>query len=323
VDRVTHEDFDAVLMDVQMPVMDGYAATEEIRKWEGGRRKGGVPPLPIIAMTANAMSGDSVKSIAAGMNAHITKPIDPGLLFETLARWVPSGERRPRASAMNASSAGRRRAGMPDEPFLPEDLPGFDLAEGLRRLQGNETLYRRLILNFADQHRHEIDALRRALENRDWDHVRHRVHAIKGVAGNLAAKPLQAAAAGFEGLISAADPKGALDAKSLTNAFEVLDAALQTTVNAADALRPAGDDQTRYGLEGAAPARPPEIGTDLTAALRAAAELGDGSELVELAQGLSESAGEFSAIGDRIRRMAEDFDFEGILKLVAEFDAMR
>ncbi|MCU0591930.1 MAG: response regulator [Desulfobacterales bacterium] len=323
VDRVTHEDFDAVLMDVQMPVMDGYAATEEIRKWEGGRRKGGVPPLPIIAMTANAMSGDSVKSIAAGMNAHITKPIDPGLLFETLARWVPSGEQRPRASAMNASSAGRRRAGMPDEPFLPEDLPGFDLAEGLRRLQGNETLYRRLILNFADQHRHEIDALRRALENRDWDHVRHRVHAIKGVAGNLAAKPLQAAAAGFEGLISAADPKGALDAKSLTNAFEVLDAALQTTVNAADALRPAGDDQTRYGLEGAAPARPPEIGTDLTAALRAAAELGDGSELVELAQGLSESAGEFSAIGDRIRRMAEDFDFEGILKLVAEFDAMR
>jgi HPt (histidine-containing phosphotransfer) domain-containing protein len=149
-------------------------------------------------------------------------------------------------------------------------------------------------------------------------HVRHRVHAIKGVAGNLAAKPLQAAAAALEGLIQAADPKSTLDAKSLTSAFEAFDSALQTTVSSADALTPAGGGQTRSGLGDAAPVRAPEIGPDLTAALRAAAELGDGSELMALAQDLSEQRGEFSAMGDRIRRMTEEFDFEGILKLVAE-----
>jgi len=94
-DLVRAHAFDAVLMDVQMPVMDGYTATREIRKWEGGswkleggRRKEGTTPIPIIAMTAHAISGDREKSLAAGMNDHITKPIDPSQLFGTLARWL-------------------------------------------------------------------------------------------------------------------------------------------------------------------------------------------------------------------------------------------
>jgi len=324
VERVRREAFDAVLMDVQMPVMDGYAATDEIRKWEDGRRKRGVPPLPIIAMTANAMSGDSVKSIAAGMNAHITKPIDPGLLLETLILWIPSGERRRRASAVNASSAGRPRAGPSDEHVLPEELSGFDLAEGLRRLQGNRALYRRLLLDFVDRHRHESDTLRRALDNGDLGHVRHRVHAIKGVAGNLAAKPLQAAAAGLEGLIKSVDSEGAADAKALAPALEAFTAALEVALNAADSLMPAGGDRRELCTEGAAAPTPAqEMAAGITAGLRAAAEMGDVSELIALARDSSARPGALSAIGDRIRRMAEDFDFEGILKLVAELEALR
>jgi HPt (histidine-containing phosphotransfer) domain-containing protein len=270
------------------------------------------------------MSGDSVKSIAAGMNAHITKPIDPGLLLETLARWVPSGEQRRQASAPRASSAGQRRAGMPDESVLPEDLPGFDLAEGLRRLQGNEALYRRLLLNFADQHRHEIDAFRRALDNGDLGYVRRRLHAIKGVAGNLAAKPLQKAAAELEGLIQSVDSVAAADAEVLATARDAFTAALEIALNAADSLIPAGGDRTDPGAGGApAPTPAPEMAADFTNGLKAAAELGDVSELIALARDRSARSGELAAIGDRIRRMTEDFDFEGILKLVAELEARR
>jgi len=258
------------------------------------------------------------------MNAHITKPIDPGLLLETLARWVPSGEPRRRASAVSASSAGRRRAAMTGKPALPEDLPGFDLAEGLHRLQGNDALYCRLLLDFADQHRHEIDALRRALDKGDVGHVRHRVHAIKGVAGNLAAKPLQEAAAGLEGLIQSVDSVAAADAAALASALDAFTAALEIALNAADSLISAAGDRRQPGAGGvAAPTPAQAMAADITSGLRAAAELGDVSELIALAQASSARPGELSAIGERIRRMAEGFDFDGILMLVAELEARR
>jgi signal transduction histidine kinase/CheY-like chemotaxis protein len=103
VDAVKENNYDAVLMDVQMPVMDGYTATRKIREWEGGRRnaEGGMgnegnDPIPIIAMTAHAMAGDEDKSLQAGMNGHVTKPIDPEQLFVTLQKWIKPGEKRSR-----------------------------------------------------------------------------------------------------------------------------------------------------------------------------------------------------------------------------------
>jgi len=323
VERVRREAFDAVLMDVQMPVMDGYAATDEIRKWEGGRRKRGGPPLPIIAMTANAMSGDSVKSIAAGMNAHITKPIDPGLLFETLVQWIPPKRQRRRASTVHASLAGRSRAGTADELVLPEELSGFNLAEGLSRLQGNRALYRRLLQNFADQHRHERDTLRRALDHGDFDQMRQRVHAIKGVAGNLAAKPLQAAAAVLERRIQSVHSGGTTDTETLATALEDFTDALDLTMNDDDSLILSGGDRREPCALDVPPPQAPEIAGDIIAGLRAAAELGDVSELTALARVISERPGELFATGDRIRMMAEEFDFEGILELVAELEALR
>jgi HPt (histidine-containing phosphotransfer) domain-containing protein len=198
------------------------------------------------------------------------------------------------------------------------------LGEGLRRLQGNRALYRRLLLNFADQHRHESKTLRRALDAGDFGHVRHRVHAIKGVAGNLAAKPLQAAAAVLDGLIKSANhSEGATDAGALTTALEAFNAALSFTLNAVASLMPADGDRTEPAAGGAGPTHTPEMAAGIAAGLRAAAELGDVSELTALARGISARPGNLSATGDRIRRMAEDFDFEGILKLVAELEAQR
>jgi PAS domain S-box-containing protein len=339
VERATADRFDAVLMDVQMPIMDGYAATHEIRTWEagrrnleggsgkaeGGRRKEGALPLPIIAMTAHAMSGDSARSLAAGMNDHITKPLDPGTLLETLSKWIQPGGRMRRTPTVPApvEEHGRSRRYPPDESVLPAELPGFDLAEGLHRMQGNRALYRRLLGDFAAQYRQEAEILRRALDGGDIERVCRRVHAVKGMAGNLAAKPLLAAAAALEAVIKPADSPPPPDAAALKTALDAFNAALDLALAAAGSLAPVGSDRQAPSGGRAVAIGPPEIPEEIVAGLRAAAELGDVSELIFLARGISARPGELSATGNRILRMAEDFDFEGILKLVAEREALR
>jgi PAS domain S-box-containing protein len=335
-ERVTRESFDAVLMDVQMPVMDGYAATNQIRKWEcgrrnsegesgkaeGGRRKQAMPPIPIIAMTANAMSGDSAKSLAAGMNDHITKPIDPDTLFETLARWIARHARDGNGAALPAAPAAGRSGGcIREEPDLPDELPGFDLAAGLRRLQGNRALYRRLLLDFAGRHRHEAEHLRRALDSGDFDRVRQRVHAVKGVAGNLAAVQLQAASKALEAAVRNAGPMQPPDAAELLNAHDVFKAALDLAVAAAGSLASPGRASGETPPTDTAPAAPPEVSAYRIAALRAAAESGDVGELAALARGLSADSHAGCAVGERILRMVEEFDIEGIFHLLTMFEA--
>ncbi|MGE5255117.1 MAG: response regulator, partial [Hyphomicrobiales bacterium] len=158
-DLIRGEVFDAVLMDVQMPVMDGYTATRKIRELEAGcsnldtgsssASALGLKPqaasLPIIAMTAHAMSGDHEKSLAAGMNDHITKPIDPAKLFRTLAKWIGHREAMPEAAEAFPAATGPQAAEPPPpEGTLPAAMPGFDLPDGLQRLLGNRALYRKL-----------------------------------------------------------------------------------------------------------------------------------------------------------------------------------
>jgi CheY-like chemotaxis protein len=120
VNAVKEDNYDAVLMDVQMPVMDGYAATHEIRKDKSFK------DLPIIAMTAHAMAGDENKSLEAGMNGHVTKPIDPDQLFSTLQKWIKPSKKRVQQPEVPLESLESDQA-EPDEEQLPESLPGFDL----------------------------------------------------------------------------------------------------------------------------------------------------------------------------------------------------
>jgi HPt (histidine-containing phosphotransfer) domain-containing protein len=275
-------------------------------------------------MTAHAMSGDPAKSIAVGMNDHITKPIDPGMLLEALSKWIKPRTQTRRTPIGNAPvPADQSSAGIPHEPILPEKLPGFDLMEGLHRLQGNQALYRRLLLNFAELHRHEAETLHRALDEGDVDRARHRVHAIKGVAGNLGAKPLQAATAVLEKLITSADPERRPDAEALETAVQAFKAALDVALTAAGSLMPAGSDRKECSAGNPTQGFAPEIPADITADLRAAAELGDVSEITALARGISARSGGLSTTGKRILRMVENFDFEGILKLVDELEAPR
>jgi PAS domain S-box-containing protein len=175
---VEKQPLDLVLMDIQMPLMDGYQATRRIRTFNAS--------LPIIALTAAAMVEDKQKALAAGMNDHLSKPIDSQRLYQVLSRWLPA----------------RLEAAPLDSPqkvaHLPSVLAGFDLRHGMAQLGGNEALYWRLLQRFSLQLSEtfvrlpaDLQALLDAPDNQQaWQQAQALNHALKGVAGNLAATGL-------------------------------------------------------------------------------------------------------------------------------------
>jgi two-component system sensor histidine kinase/response regulator len=183
--------YDVVLMDLQMPVMDGHQATAKIRA------DARFDNLPILAMTAHATSEERDLCLANGMNGHISKPIDPALLFDTLANVA----RRPRAAAIAASKS---HAPMPDVP----SIDGLDCADGLRRVGGNVKLYVKLLREFASQQANVVKQIHAALDANDIDSAARLAHTLKGVAGNLGAGPVQVAAATVEGQLRDAAATG-------------------------------------------------------------------------------------------------------------------
>ena len=182
--------YDAVLMDIQMPVMDGYAASREIRA------DGRFASLPVIAMTANAMAEDREKSLAAGMNDHISKPIDPPELYLTLARWISPGERPLPELAVPGEAE--------DEVAVPE-LPGFDTVRALARMGGSARSYRKTLGKFVATEADSMERLRASLAAGERLDARREAHTLKGVAGNIGATALQEAAATLEARLAASD----------------------------------------------------------------------------------------------------------------------
>ena len=181
--------FDAVLMDLQMPEMDGYQATAKLRADPRFAK------LPIIAMTAHATIEERQRCLAAGMSDHIAKPIDPDNLFETVGRF-----HRPLTPA---PSEGERETARPvtgNQDDLP-DIAGLDAKDGLARVAGNRKLYLKLLRQFAEQHGPALNQISAALAQGDSALAERLAHTLKGVAGNIGAKPVQAAAGTLEKLI--------------------------------------------------------------------------------------------------------------------------
>ncbi|MBF0339985.1 MAG: response regulator [Magnetococcales bacterium] len=179
-ERAGQASFDLVLMDLQMPVMDGYAATRALR--QNPRLTG----LPIVAMTAHAMSGDRELSLAAGLNDHLTKPIDKFALYAMLVERI-----RPRPGI------GRQDSALPEaaipavcDPALPDELPGVDLPTVLDRLNGNRELLRQLLIEFGHHYAGSGVRLGAALTGGEpgaLTDAARLLHSIKGMAGNLGA----------------------------------------------------------------------------------------------------------------------------------------
>jgi CheY-like chemotaxis protein/HPt (histidine-containing phosphotransfer) domain-containing protein len=187
VEAIKENEYDAVLMDVQMPVMDGYEATRIIRSDPRFRK------LPIIAMTAHAMTGDREKSLEAGMNDHVTKPIDPDELVTTLLKWVQSAERRYEPAPTEEPAADSDV-----DVDLPENLPGIDMASGLARVGGNQKLFLKLLGKFSLKHSQAVDEISQALADGDTSLGERLAHTVKGVSGNIGAKDVNIAAHGLE-----------------------------------------------------------------------------------------------------------------------------
>ena len=182
--KIAENAYDGVLMDCQMPVMDGYQATRKLR--QDARYSN----LPVIAMTANAMVGDKEKCLDAGMNDFIAKPIDVAQLFGTLARWIAPA--MPQDMAVVVAQP---------EAELPV-IAGLKMAEAMRRVGGNAALMRKLLDRFVET---QFDAMQRivaAIENNQLETAIREAHTLKGLAGNIGAGGLADSAARVEHLLS-------------------------------------------------------------------------------------------------------------------------
>ncbi|MBF0237112.1 MAG: response regulator [SAR324 cluster bacterium] len=185
VEALQQKAYELVLMDVQMPVMGGYEATRLIRK---------IPQfkdLPVIAMTAHAMTGAREECLAAGMNDYVSKPIDPEELFKVLENWLKPGN--PPEPALEKAE-GLQDLTLP----FPEMIAGVDVKAGLARINGNQTLYREMLLSFAKQYATLVESIRNEIQNGDLSIAERMAHTMKGVSGNLSMPEIQATATELE-----------------------------------------------------------------------------------------------------------------------------
>jgi two-component system sensor histidine kinase/response regulator len=226
VDMVQQVAYDLVLMDMQMPVMDGITATEAIRQLGAGSAPA---TLPIVAMTANAMQADRERCLAAGMNGFVAKPIEPDELWCALAQWV-----LPR-SGLGLDVKPPEVATEPPADAVPQHIAALDTALGLRRVMGKQSLYVSMLRKFAHGQAHAASAIAQALEEDDATSAERYAHTLKGLAGNIGATDLQHAANQLEAALKAREPAEAvaillaLVASQLAALIEAIQAALPST----------------------------------------------------------------------------------------------
>ncbi|MDY0055449.1 MAG: PAS domain S-box protein [Methyloversatilis sp.] len=182
VDKVARSHYDVVLMDMQMPVMDGVEATRRIRGTDAGRM------LPILAMTANAFEEDRRRCEEVGMNGHLVKPVDPERLFAALAQWIPEGE---------------HAAASPLTPAVPAVI---DREVGLRALGGDAAGYRQVLDMFLANHSGDVERVRQAIADGDTQLAERVAHTLKGVAATIGAHALRDRALALEQALHAGAP---------------------------------------------------------------------------------------------------------------------
>jgi len=289
--------FDLILMDMQMPGRDGVETTIAIRTELGDAR------TPIVAMTANAMTGDRERCLEAGMNDYIAKPIDPDKLALTLARWL-EGRTQTSAGRKPPAAVGARPA-----------LPGVDVAFALRNLGGNAELFEQLIDMFVEEHGDSAQSLAQAAAQGEWKRVNALAHALKGAASTLGALGVAEIARALEQAAREAAP----DADAARHLTQALGGAI---AEIADGVR------ARRRETAAAPAPPPQAPpaaaelTPMLDELRRLLEAGDAdaeTQSERLAGLLAQTAAAMRAA--EVARSASRYDFDAAAEALAQLSA--
>ncbi len=291
VEWVQREQFDMVLMDLHMPIMDGFEAARRILELPEGRS------LPVVAMTAAVMPEDRKRCTEAGMVDFIAKPVDPGELTQCLQKWLQAYEQRE--AAPSAIVQGK---------ILPDSLPGFDLAQALSRLDNDHALLVRLLRSFAEEQsgmRAQLNALLQAGKTREATAL---LHTLKGVAGNLGASSLAQAARQLEQEINSGEP---------LRSRAVFDTQLEIVLASLKALREVSREEA---------AVPAELDKEeLASLLNALSPYLQRRELVpdELVQQLQrqELAGHPGKLLEELVRLIDQFDHDGALSIITQLAA--
>lgn len=294
--------YDIVLMDLQMPVMDGLTATRLLRAEPHLRQ------LPVVGMTAHAMAEEVQRCLEAGMNDHVGKPVNPEAFFATIARWTRTNQRE-------APEPLARPANAKDEIVLPK-IEGLDVTTGLQRVAGNKRLYRDLLGQFAAKQKCVGEKITKALESGDHEQAERLTHSLKGAAGNL----------GINELFELADKLECAIRKSHTpveGLTEKLTSVLDYQINAIESalLAPSANKGKPQVSQ---PANLAKV-SDLFAQLRELLEANDADasevyeNLADLLRDTVESS-QLEALGTAVNR----FDFDAALQNLTEIaDAYR
>ncbi len=222
------EPFELILMDIQMPGMDGYETTRQLRQSTR------CAAVPIVATTAHAMASERQRCLDAGMNDHLPKPIEPARLMATLIEWIP---------ARTEQVAPAQPAPIAEVPSELASLAGFDVQAGLRRVAGNVRLYRELLAGFGRDYREAAVTLEQALAEGRTREAEQSAHALQGAAANLGGEGIARAARELAGQLGAGgqasvEPVLADLARELTAACGAIDA-LRLAVEGSEADRAA------------------------------------------------------------------------------------
>ncbi len=221
---LAENDYDLVLMDCQMPEMDGFEATRQIRRPDTRVRN---HYIPIIATTAHAMAGDREKCLAAGMNDYVTKPLRPALLEQTIEHWTADIPARVDSSPVPPPVPG------PAPNSTPVEIASaFDVLDFVERLMGNEDLAHRIVRGFVDDMPRQIALLAQAVNDSDASRLRLVAHSIKGVAGNVGGIEIEQIARNLEHTGLAGDlAAAAAELPKLAASFERVRPAMESFCN--------------------------------------------------------------------------------------------
>jgi two-component system sensor histidine kinase/response regulator len=290
--------YDVVLMDMQMPVMDGIQATKLIRANPLFRA------LPIIAMTANVMASDREKCDEAGMNDRVDKPIDPDELFRVLLRWIKRDDNLKAAKTVPPTSNTPQTAPTNSDGDVLQ-ISGIDTKAALRRTGGNRKRYESLLSRFADSQAEAVREIRNALAAGDIPTAERTAHSLKGAAGNLGATALAEEAARAETAVKSG--------QSIDPALASLEASLRKTVKAIRQVLP-----VEQPTDGSEVSSDPSIVTEALGRLKKLLKSDDGAAadfILDVRPNLSRVL-TGTEIGD-LSGYIGNFDFEAALKCLS------